>query len=256
MNRLKRRIAQGDRIEAAWLQLGSPDIAEILARHGWDVLVIDGEHGRGDIEDWVAVARAARAAGAEVILRVPDGSDTMLKRVLDRSFTSIIVPMVETGDQAREVAAACLYPPRGRRGYAAPLVRASDWGARAGYGPEAADELLLIVQCETGPSVGNLPEIMAVAGVDMVFIGPNDLAASIGHLERMTDPEPQALIARIEAAGMPLGTITGAGRDWDDLRALGYRLIVGGSDVAMVVAGARGVAKARGEGDLPPAAIY
>lgn len=140
MNRLKQRIAAGEQVTAAWIELGNPDIAEIMVRHGWSTLVIDGEHGVGDLDDWVAVARAAESAGADVVLRAPDGSDTTLKRVLDRGFRSLIVPMVNTAEQARGIIASCRYPGAGRRGYAAPIVRASDWGARPGYARKEAKD--------------------------------------------------------------------------------------------------------------------
>lgn len=250
MNKLKQRISAGEQVAAAWVELGNADIAEIMVRHGWDTLVIDGEHGVGDVEDWVAVARAAEAAGGDVVLRVPDGSDTMLKRVLDRGFRSLIVPMVNTAEQARQIVDSCRYPGLGRRGYAAPILRASDWGARPDYArQEAAGELLLILQCEHIEAVENLAEIAAVDGVDMIFIGPNDLAGSIDHLERMLDPAPQELLRRIEAgagaAGKPLATIIGAGRDWSALRNLGYQLMVGPNDISLLITGARGAAAER-----------
>jgi len=254
MNPLKQRILAGEQIAAAWVQLGSPDIAEILVHHGWKVLVIDGEHGRGGIEDWVAIARAVEAAGGEVVLRVPDGSDTILKQVLDRGFRSLIVPFVNTASQARSIAAAARYPGLGHRGYCAPIIRASGWGSRAAYArQEASEELLLILQCEHAEAVENLAEIISVPGVDMVFIGPNDLAGSIDHLERTLDPAPQALIKRIEETaaelGKPLATIIGAGRSWSDLWALGYRFVVGPNDVSLIIDGARRTAAER---DLLP----
>lgn len=250
MNRLKQRISAGEQVAAAWVELGNPDIAEIMVHHGWSTIVIDGEHGVGDLDDWVAVARAAEGAGADVVLRVPDGSDTMLKRVLDRGFRSLIVPMVNTADQARQIVSACRYPGAGRRGYAAPIVRASDWGARPGYAREEAnDEILLMLQCEHIEAVENLPEIAAVDGVDLIFIGPNDLAGSIDHLERMLEPAPQDLLRRIEAgaaaAGKPLATILGAGRGWAELRALDYRFMIGPNDISLLIAGARGAAADR-----------
>lgn len=261
MNRLKQRIASGEQVSAAWVELGNPDIAEIMVRHGWSTLVIDGEHGVGDLDDWVAVARAAEAAGAEVVLRVPDGSDTMLKRVLDRGFRSLIVPMVNTAEQARAIVASCRYPGLGRRGYAAPIVRASDWGARPGYArDEAADELLLMLQCEHVEAVENLPQIAAVPGVDLIFIGPNDLAGSIDHLERMLEPAPQDLLRRIEAgaaqAGKPLATIIGAGRNWSDLRALGYRFVIGPNDISLLIAGARAAAAERDQAEAQAVRSY
>jgi 2-keto-3-deoxy-L-rhamnonate aldolase RhmA len=133
MNSLKSRMLNGEFVSAAWAELGSPDIAEIMVHHGWKTILIDGEHGIGDLETWVAISRAVKAAGGESILRVPDGSDTTLKRVLDRGFHSLVVPMVNSADQARAIAQACRYPGLGTRGYAAPIVRASDFGARPDY---------------------------------------------------------------------------------------------------------------------------
>lgn len=250
MNQLKQRLSAGERVAAAWIELGNADIAEIMVAQGWTTLLIDGEHGVGDLEDWVAVARAAQAAGAEVVLRVPDGSEVTLKKVLDRGFRSLVVPMVNSADQARSIVASCHYPGRGRRGYAAPIVRASDWGARPDYAlHQASDELLLMLQCEHVDSVRNLAEILLVDGVDMVFVGPNDLAGSIDRLERMLEPEPQALMAQIEAtaqrAGKPLATICGAGRSWDDLWRLGYQFVAGPSDVSLLIEGARAAAAER-----------
>ncbi|MCQ0988570.1 HpcH/HpaI aldolase family protein [Jiella marina] len=244
MNTLKQRLKAGEFVAAAWAELGSPDVAEILVRHGWPVIVIDGEHGIGELETWVAMARAIEAAGGEVVLRVPEGSETVLKRVLDRGFRSIIVPMVHTPEQARAVADFCRYPPRGQRGYAAPIVRASQFGVQADYARDRAHEdTLLMVQCEHHIAVDNLREIAAVEGIDAIFLGPNDLSASIGHLERMEEPEPQALFARVEseaaASGTLLATIQGAGRNWQELRSLGYRFVVGPNDISLLIASAR-----------------
>ncbi|WP_343117101.1 HpcH/HpaI aldolase family protein [Ostreiculturibacter nitratireducens] len=243
-NGLKARLAEGGMIAAAWAELGNPDVAEILVRHGWRTIVIDGEHGRGELEDWVAVARAIEAAGGEVILRLPDGSDTMIKRALDRGFRSFIVPMVNTRAQAEAVVSSFRYPKRGRRGYAAPIVRGSDWGTRPDYAREEAhDELVLMLQCEHVDAVENLDEIASVPGIDLIFIGPNDLAASAGHLERMEHPEVQALLKRVEDTaarhGIGLATVRGGGRDWADLARLGYRLVAGVNDISMLIESAR-----------------
>ncbi|MFC3529833.1 HpcH/HpaI aldolase/citrate lyase family protein [Paracoccus mangrovi] len=250
MNPLKQRLRAGETLKAAWVGLASPDVAEIMVRHGWDIIVIDGEHGIGTLEDWVATARAAEAAGGQVILRVPDGSDSLLKRVLDRGFRSIIVPMVNSADEAAAIVGACRYPGQGRRGYAAPVVRGSRYGVTPGYGTGAAtDELLLILQCEHIAAVDQVQAMVGVDGVDMLFIGPNDLAGSMGLLEQLTAPPVQEAIARVETAakagGRWLGTITGPGRDWADLDRLGYRLVVGPSDIALMIAGARAAARTR-----------
>lgn len=122
---------------------------------------------------------------------------------------------------------------------------------------QAHDELVLMLQCEHVEAVRNLEEIVTVPGIDAIFIGPNDLAASAGHLERMDHPEVQALLARIEEVAarhaMPLATVRGAGRDWADLERLGYRLVAGINEVSLLVEGAR---RARDElpGQSPKAA--
>lgn len=254
MNSLKTRLLKGEFITAAWAELGSPDIAEILVRHGWPVVLIDGEHGIGDLETWVAVARAVEAAGGEVILRVPDGADTVLKKVLDRGFRSLVVPMVNTVEQAEQIARSCAYPVRGAggigRGYAAPIVRGSDYGARPDYAVRTANEdVLVFVQCETPESVAALTEIAGVEGIDGVFLGPNDLAATLGHIEDMNHATPQAAFAEVEAkvlgAGKLLATVPGGGRDFAILRRKGFGLVAGVNDVSFLVEGARTAAAAR-----------
>lgn len=252
MKPLKQRMLDGEFVTAAWAEMGSPDNAEAMVRHGWPVILIDGEHGIGDLEQWVAVARAVEAAGGEVILRVPHAAQWMLNRALDRGFRSILVPRVNTVEEARAIADFCRYPPHGSRGYAAPIVRASGFGKRPGYAlEEAHGELLLMIQCEHVDAVANIAEIAAVPGIDAIFIGPNDLAGSAHHLERMLDPEPQALIKKVEAEcakqGRMLATIVGAGRSWSDLKALGYRLAIGPNDVSLIVNAARDAARERDE---------
>lgn len=254
MNALKSRLLSGEFVASAWAELGHPDIAEILVRHGWPVVLIDGEHGLGDLETWVAVARAVEAAGGEVILRVPDGSDTTLKKVMDRGFRSLVVPMVNTVDQATRIAASVHYPVRGKggigRGYAAPIVRGSGYGTRPDYAVSTANEdVLLFVQCETRQSIDALSEICAVDGVDGIFLGPNDLAATLGHIEDMEHATPQAAFAEVEAkvkaAGGLLATVRGGGRDWADLKARGFNMVAGVNDVSFLVDAARAAATER-----------
>lgn len=249
MNPLKQRLLNGEFVTAAWAELGNPDVAEIMVRHGWPTILIDGEHGVGDLETWVAVARAVEAAGGDVILRVPDGQDTTLKRVLDRGFRSLVVPMVNSAEQAAAIARSCLYPGRGGsgqggRGYAASIVRASHFGARPGYARELAHEdLLLFVQCEHPDSIASLEAIAATPGVDGIFLGPNDLSATLGHLEDMTHPVPQAAFAEVEAicakVGTLLATVPGGGRGWADLRERGYHMVAGVNDVSLLAGAAR-----------------
>lgn len=248
-NRLKARLTAGETVCGAWLEFGSPEVAEAMVRAGWDVIVVDCEHGCAGVEAAAGLIRAVEGAGGEAILRVPSGDDATLKRALDRGARSIMVPMVNDAATARQVATACLYPPLGRRGYAAPIVRASGFGAVADYRANAHEDLFLMAQIEHVSAVEDFEAIMATPGVDMGFVGPNDLAGSIGLLERLDHPDVLAQLGRIEAAaragGKLLGTITGQGRGWKALETLGYRLIVGPNDISMLTAAARAAAAER-----------
>ena len=250
-NKVKARMKAGETVTAAWLELGSPEAAEILVRTGWDVIVIDCEHGAAGLEDGLNLIRAVEAAGGDAILRVPDPQEATLKRALDRGARSILVPMVNSAQMARDIAACCLYPPAGRRGYAAPIVRASGFGAWNEYALQAHEELCLMVQIEHVDAVGHVTEIAAIEGIDMAFVGPNDLAGSMGLLERLEDSAVRREIEKVEemarAGNLLLGTIEGGGRDWRTLREAGYNLIVGPNDIALLAGASRKAAAARNE---------
>ena len=247
-NGLKRRLRDGETVCAAWLETGSPELAEILVRCGWDTVVIDCEHGAAGLEDGLNLVRAVEAAGGDAVVRVPDGADATIKRALDRGARSLIVPMVNTPAMAAQVAAACRYPPVGTRGYAASIVRASGFGAWADYGAEANDEVFLAAQIEHRDVLPHVAAIAGIPGIDMGFVGPWDLAGSMGRFEDPGHADVARAIAGVEAdaasAGLPLGTIVGA-RGFGALRDDGYRLIVGPSDVGLLVQGARAAAAER-----------
>ncbi|MCA0996522.1 HpcH/HpaI aldolase family protein [Alloyangia pacifica] len=255
-NRLKARLKAGETVTAAWFELGSPEVAELLVYSGWDVLVIDCEHGSAGLEAGLNLLRAVEGAGGEAVIRVPDSSEATLKRALDRGARSIMVPMVHTAKMAREIASFCLYAPRGRRGYAAPIVRATNWGNLPGYAATAHEELLIMAQVEHVDTVAEVEEIASIEGIDMAFVGPNDFAASMNHLEDMDHPDVRAKIEEVErsatANGLMLGTITGVagpGRSYSELRDAGYGFIVGPNDVGLL-AGAARAAKAQAAKEL------
>jgi len=233
-NHLKKTIAAGEPAHGVWLQLGEPSIAEIASLAGYDFLILDNEHGPASIENTVHSMRAAQAGPATVMVRVPGQDPDYLKRVLDAGAEAIMVPMVETAEQARAVVAACKYPPTGRRGYSAPTVRASGYGADPDYAAKANDALFICVQIETDTAVAQAGAIAAVDGVDLVFIGVADLSGSIGLLGQPGRPEVDAQIrkaeAAVKAAGKPLGTIPRPGHTMVDLAAEGYRFLAGVAD--------------------------
>ena len=241
-NVLKRRLLAGERVPALWVQLDSPAIAEAAVHAGWSTLVIDTEHGWIGHETLVHMLRACEAAGGHAIVRVPDDHPSTIKRALDLGVQSLMVPMVDSAAQAEALARAARYPPRGARGYAAPIVRASRYGAHPGYAAWAHEELLLIAQIEHADAVAEIDAIAAVEGIDMLFIGPNDLAGSLDRLERLGEPEVLDAIARVEraarSAGRLLGTVPSEGRDAGACFAAGHGLCACASDVGLFREGA------------------
>lgn len=236
-------LKRGETVSGMWLSTGSPDLAEAAVRLGWPLLIVDNEHGIADLTQAVAIHRAALCAGGDVILRVPSAEAVHLKLVLDRGFRSIMAPMINTAAEAKAFVDACRYPPRGRRGYAAPIVRASGYGTRPDYAGTSHEDLLLIAQIEHIDAVDHIAEIAAVDGIDALFLGPNDLAGSMGFLERLDHPDMMAVYERVErdvlASGKWLGSIVRPGRSPRQLHELGCRIIAGPSDIGVFLQGAR-----------------
>lgn len=237
-NELKSRLGAGESVFGAWVGSGSPVSAEVLAHVGFDFLVIDQEHGSGEMADAVAALRAAEASGTPCIVRAPWNDPIWLKRILDAGVDSLMIPQIEDGALAAAAVRACRYPPEGIRGYAADAVRASTYGLVPDYVHKANANLLLVLQIESAAAVERAAEICATDGVDVAFIGPNDLAGSIGRLGQLDHPDVRALVQRAEemvlASGKPLGTVPNAGASTRQLFERGYRMVVGAHDVIML----------------------
>jgi 4-hydroxy-2-oxoheptanedioate aldolase len=237
-NVLKARLEAGEGVYGAWVGSGSSGVAELLGHIGFDFLVLDQEHGAGERSDAVAMLRAVEASGTPCVVRAPWNDPIWLKRILDAGADSVMIPAVETAAAARAAVAACRYPPQGSRGYAAGVVRASTFGLEPGYVAKANGNLLIVLQIESTAAVENAAEICAVEGVDVVFIGVNDLAGSIGRLEQLDHPEVRDLVRQAEeiiiASGKPMGTVPSAGATWQELFARGYRMVVGPHDVILL----------------------
>lgn len=235
-NRLKAQLAAGERVHGAWCVLGSPFTAEVMAVCGFDFLILDQEHGLGSLDVLASQLQAVQSTGTTALVRVPGHDQDYLKRVLDHGAEGVIVPNVNSGEEARAVAAACRYPPRGTRGSAPTSVRASSYGLAADYAATAGDHTLVICQIETVAGVEDAAAIAAADGVDMVFIGPSDLSNSAGQPGKMDHPVVLSLIRRAEqattAAGKPLGTILCPGVTLQQTYAAGYQLVAAGSDLS------------------------
>ncbi|MFO1069252.1 MAG: aldolase/citrate lyase family protein [Geminicoccaceae bacterium] len=237
-NVLKRRLQAGDRLYGVWLGSASPTMAELLGWAGYDFAIIDQEHGAGSLGDAIDMMRALAATGCPAIVRVPWNDQVYLKRILDAGAESIMVPMVETPEEAAAAVAACRYPPAGRRGYAAPAMRCSRYGFIPDYLARSSDELMLIAQIESAAAVKQAEAIARTDGVDTVLIGVNDLGGSIGRLEQLDKPDVRALVEEAEAAirraGKPLSTVPTSGAGTLELFAKGYQLVAGAGDTTLL----------------------
>jgi len=163
--------------------------------------------------------------------------------MLDAGAEAVMIPSIETAAAALAAVRACHYPPQGTRGYAAGVVRASTFGMEVDYIHKANENLLTVLQIESAAAVEHAAEICAVDGVDVVFIGVNDLAGSIGRLEQLEHPEVRSLVRRAEdiilASGKPMGTVPSAGVSWQELFERGYRMVVGPHDIILLRDAAR-----------------
>lgn len=243
-NRLKRMLREGKRTAGAWLQIASPFTAEILAQAGFDWLIVDMEHGPGDILTLVSQLQAMNGTAAVPLVRAPWNDFVTIKRILDAGAYGLLVPYVNTAEEAEAAVRACRYPPQGIRGVAG-SPRAQGYGQSVqAYLARANEEILLITAVETPAAVANLDAILAVEGIDGVFIGPMDLATSMGHLGSPGHAEVQAAIAEVEGkvlqAGKALGTISGT---WDQAQRLYER----GYQMVMLMADGVSLAKLAGE---------
>jgi len=208
MASLKKTLATGGHALGSWLTLPSPAIAEMMARAGYDWLACDLEHASLDLSQCAELMRAASLAGAEPMVRLSANDPVLIKRVMDAGANGIIVPMVNSAEEAAAAVAAMQYPPRGNRGVG--LFRAQGYGATfQEYKRWLAEEAVCIVQIEHIEAVRNLESILAVDGVDGYIIGPYDLSASLGVPGEFDRPEVREALAEIEAKGPKSGKAPG-----------------------------------------------
>ena len=237
-----------------WLSLAHSYSAEVCATAGFQWLLIDGEHAPNDVRSTLVQLQAVAAYPAQPVVRAVSGETALIKQLLDIGVQNILVPMVDTAEQARALVAATRYPPEGVRGVGSAVARVSRWGARHDYLGVANDEVCLLIQAETATAFGNLEAICAVDGVHGVFIGPADLAASMGHRGAPGHPAVQAAIekaiATIVASGKAAGTLTGDASLAQRYLELGATFVAVGIDVTLLVQGARRLAEKFGLGTL------
>jgi 4-hydroxy-2-oxoheptanedioate aldolase len=234
---LRRKLSQDSACLGAWVLTGSADVAEILAWAGLDFVIVDHEHGQGSIETAIAQLRALKGSDCAGLMRVPSNDAIYIKRALDAGVDGVMVPNVATRAEAEKAVAACRYPPEGMRGAFAGM-RAMRYRFDAVYHREIGQRLIVALQIESAAAIDNIAEIAAVPGIDILFIGPRDLSASLGKLNLFGDPMVQAAIARAErailASGKIMGSTATSGAAAKAMSQRGYRLLVAGSDAVLL----------------------
>lgn len=240
-NQLMAALGRDETCLGLWLGSASATVAEIAAHAGFDWVVLDAEHGPNDIGSLRDQLRVLESH-VPVAVRLVTGTDWMIKQVLDLGIQTVLVPMVEDGPQARDLAQAMKYAPQGRRGVGAMVARVSGYGADTTYMARANDEVALMVQVESARAVANIDEIAGTEGVDAVFLGPADLATDMGLVggygPEATHPDVIAAMThaaeRTLAAGKHVGIFAGNLAQLAPYHALGARFIAVGSDVNLV----------------------
>jgi len=236
-NRFKHAIAKGELQLGLWSSLASHISAEIVADSGFDWIVLDTEHSPSELPDLLAQMQALAGGTATPVVRPAWNDPVLIKRILDIGAQTVILPYVQNAAEARAAVAATRYPPHGIRGVAG-TTRASRYGRVSGYLEKAAGELCVLVQVETTEAMAELEAIAAVEGVDGVFIGPNDLAASMGFLGKMQAPEVTAAlqdaVRRLKAVGKPAGILITNEDDAKRCIAWGYTFVAIGSDAGLL----------------------
>jgi 4-hydroxy-2-oxoheptanedioate aldolase len=244
-NPFKRALKAGKRQIGLWSTLSSSYTVEVVASAGFDWLLLDTEHSPVDIENLLTQLQAAAPYASHPIVRVPWNDKVNMKRVLDIGAQSLLIPYVQTAEEARSAVASTRYPPAGARGVAG-TTRATRFGRVKEYAKRAHEEICVLVQVETQSALGSIEAICAVDGVDGVFIGPADLHASMGYAGETANAKVKPLIddaiRRILKAGKAPGILTPNEADARHWLECGALFVAVGSDAGILARGADALA--------------
>ena len=248
---IRTKLRAGESVFGTMISLcRTPDLALILAQAGADFVLIDTEHGAFSTETVADLCRACRSAGLAAIVRIPGRGPEHISRTLDIGANGLMVPHIDTKEEAAEVVRWTKYQPEGERGLALGGPQ-TDW--RGGPSPEAvmADQnasTLVVLQIESRTAIGNIEEIVSVPHVDVCLVGPNDLSASYGYPGRAEEPEVDAAIQQMvdacRAAGVAAGIHPGAVEVCRHWRDRGMTFLAASSDVGLLASAARAAADA------------
>lgn len=237
-NPFKRALLEAHTRYGIWAGFANAYAAEIVASLGYDWMLIDGEHAPNTVPAILAQLQAVAPYSTQPVVRTVNGDPALIKQVLDIGAQTLMVPMVESAEQARALVSAMRYPPHGIRGVGGGLARATRWDGVADYLSRAHEELCLIVQVESAKGVDNVEDIAAVEGVDAVFLGPADLSINLGHPGDPGHPEVQAKILHAIDATLAVGKVPGilapAEEDARRYQEWGCRFIAVGIDISLM----------------------
>lgn len=243
-NHFKAALAAGRNTIGLWDTIPGPVVAELLAGAGFDWVLIDTEHSPTDVPDTLGMMQAMAGYPVSPLVRVAANDAVLIKRVLDLGAQTLMVPYVQSADDAKRAVEAMRYPPRGIRGMGG-TTRATLYGAVTDYVARAEGELCLLVQVETATTLPQIEAIAAVDGVDGLFIGPNDLSATMGFPGQVTHPAVVAAIEdalrRIDATGKAAGILVLDPEFAKQCMAWGSRMTCVGIDLVMLAAATRGL---------------
>ncbi len=233
------RLATADRaLIGLWACAGSPVTAEIVASSGCDWVLLDAEHSPNGLESVLAQLYAMSAYPVAPLVRPPFGDTVLIKQYLDLGAQNLLIPMVDSAEQAAEIVRAVNYPTTGVRGVGSALARSARWNRVEGYLGRARETISLTVQIESAAAVADVERIAATEGVDALFVGPSDLAASMGFLGQQSHPEVVAAVLRSieagKAAGKPVGVNAFVAADADRYIEAGAAFVAVGADVSML----------------------
>ena len=244
-NPVKKALKEGKVVIGATVTAASPDVAASLAGVGFDFLWIEMEHSPLTLETVRSMILATRGLKAMPFTRVPVNEPWLAKRVLDSGSLGVIFPFTSTRELAEQAVKACKYPPLGIRGFGASLA-ASRWGmSGVDYAKFANDNVMVIVIIEQKQAIDNIEEIAAVPGIDVLFIGVNDLSFSLGKGGSTTDPIVEEAVSKVLAVGkrrnIPVGYPSGNPVEINKRIAQGFRFFQASSDLGMMTASARDI---------------
>jgi 4-hydroxy-2-oxoheptanedioate aldolase len=238
VNRFKRAIASGGMQIGCWLMSAAPSAAEALGCVGFDFLVVDTEHTPIDVPQMIDILRAIAGTPAQAIVRPPWSDMVLVKRVLDAGALTLLLPFVQSAEEARRAVAYTRYPPEGVRGVAG-THRASRYGTIPNYFRRAHEEICVIVQIETLAAFAAIEAIAAVPGVDSIFVGPADLSASMGLLGDLGNAAVQEKLAAAaqicRRLGKPCGIIGFSPEMAKKYLGYGFSWVAVSSDLALMV---------------------